>query len=198
MPQASRPSPRPSAARERLLRTARRIFYAEGIHRVGVDRVIAEAEVTRATFYRHFPSKDELVLAYIRAEDEEDRARLGACAAGADAPRDKLWAILEASLPQHRHRGCPFVLAAAEWPEPGSPVHRAVLAHRRWYRETVAGLCDAAGIPDPAGVAQKLLMLRDGATMAAYLEDRDGARGVFVRAAEALVPAGADEERNRG
>ncbi|WP_405433522.1 helix-turn-helix domain-containing protein [Micromonospora sp. NBC_00617] len=67
------PDARPSKARLRLPRTATRIFYTEGIHSVGVDRIIAEAKVTRATFYRHFPSKDDLILAYLRAVHQLER-----------------------------------------------------------------------------------------------------------------------------
>src|SRR3954471_20333533 len=65
--------PRPSEARQRLLTTATRIFYGEGIHSVGVDRIIADAKVTRATFYRHFPGKEDLVLAYLQSADQAIR-----------------------------------------------------------------------------------------------------------------------------
>ncbi|MDT7802017.1 MAG: hypothetical protein QOI78_5450 [Actinomycetota bacterium] len=67
------PGGRPSEARSRLLGAAARLFYAEGIHAVGVDRIIAEAEVTRATLYRHFPGKEELVLASAKAAEPSER-----------------------------------------------------------------------------------------------------------------------------
>src|SRR3982751_3563085 len=86
---------RPSEARTRLLNTATRIFYAEGIHSVGVDRIIAEAKVTRATFYRHFPGKEDLSLAYLREVHQMDRGQIDAAiAAAADSsPVDPLLAI---------------------------------------------------------------------------------------------------------
>ncbi|GAB3269609.1 TetR/AcrR family transcriptional regulator [Kineosporia babensis] len=75
-------SVRPSKARERLLRTASALFYSEGIHEVGVDRILGEAEVTRSTFYRHFPGKEDLVLSYIRAMDSAVRSHVEAAVAG--------------------------------------------------------------------------------------------------------------------
>src|SRR5262245_34747956 len=85
--------PRPSEARTRLLTTATGIFYAEGIHAVGVDRIIAEAKVTRATFYRHFPGKEDLVLTYLRSVHQMERDALQAAAAAGPAPVDALLAI---------------------------------------------------------------------------------------------------------
>ena len=87
---------RTSAARERLLRTASQIFYSEGIHAVGVDRIVAQAQVTRATFYRHFPGKEDLVLAYLHAQDDALRARLGADPQGPDEAAALLRAMVEA------------------------------------------------------------------------------------------------------
>jgi AcrR family transcriptional regulator len=78
---------RPSEARMRVLTTATRIFYAEGIHSVGVDRIVNEAKVTRATFYRHFPGKEDLVLAYLLGADQAIRGQVEtAVAAGRPAP----------------------------------------------------------------------------------------------------------------
>ncbi len=75
-----------SEARTRLLSTASRLFYAEGLHSVGIDRIIATAGVTRATLYRHFPSKDDLLVAYLTQADEAVRARVGAARSRAPPP----------------------------------------------------------------------------------------------------------------
>src|SRR5690349_3891843 len=90
---SSEPVSRPSEARLRLLGTATRIFYAEGIHAVGIDRLVAEAKVTRATFYRHFPSKEDLVLTYLRNVHEMERAAVDAAIAGNPSPVDAALAI---------------------------------------------------------------------------------------------------------
>ncbi|MEK8106288.1 TetR/AcrR family transcriptional regulator [Micromonospora sp. M12] len=90
---SGKPDTRPSEARLRLLTTATRIFYSEGIHSVGVDRIIAEAKVTRATFYRHFPSKDDLILAYLREVHEMERGSVDTAIATNSSPVDPLLAI---------------------------------------------------------------------------------------------------------
>ena len=118
-----------SAARERLLATASELFYREGIHSVGVDRIIAEAGVTRATFYRHFPSKESLVEAYLGVEDANIRSALEAAeASGADAA-PLVGLVIEAladDVARHHTRGCPFINAAAEYPDAASGVRTAV------------------------------------------------------------------------
>lgn len=188
----TRPARRPSAARRRLLDAADRVFYAEGIHSVGVDRVIEEAKVTRATFYRHFPSKEELVLAYLEARDQAVRAQAAQAAAQASRPQELLDLVVRGigdELCGPGFRGCPFINAAAEYPDPDHPVHRAVVAHRTWFEETVAGLLAAAGHPEPKAAAHMFLMLRDGAMVAGYLGDSETARRRLVRAAEAIFQA---------
>jgi len=165
---------RPSAARTRLLETASATFYAEGIRGVGVDRVVTEAGVTRATFYRHFPGKHDLVVAYLTAVDTAVRERVGEVPADADGAarlvRDLATAIGD-QLCAPGFRGCPFINAAAEYAEPDHPVHRAVLVHRAWLADTVARAFAVAGHPDPAGAGRRFVMLRDGAMVAGYLGD---------------------------
>src|SRR5690348_8518550 len=116
-----------SPARRRLLDTATRLFYAEGIHAVGIDRIIAEAGVAKATFYSHFPSKDDLVLAYI---EEQDRIGREAVAALPKQPPRKMLAVVLGRVSQSAiagdFRGCPFLNAAAEYPDPKSPVRKAI------------------------------------------------------------------------
>lgn len=182
---------RPSPARERLLETASRLFYAEGIHSVGVDRVIGEAQVTRATFYRHFPSKELLVEAYLRATDDGIRAR---GAAAAEAIPDDPTALLRAFVAgvgdevcTSGFRGCPFINAAAEYPDPGNPVHRVVLEHREWFHDALLALLQAGGHPDPAQAARALVQLRDGAMVGGYLGDAAEARATLIATADRVI-----------
>lgn len=170
----------PSAARDRLLRTASALFYAEGIRAVGVDRVINEASVTRATFYRHFPSKDDLVVAYLREVD----AAIRALADGAEPGASRLRAVvgeMGQRLCTPGFRGCSFINAAAEFPDEQSPVHRAVVEHRTWLRGMFSRELAAAGHPDPHPAAAHLMMLRDGAMVAGYLDDAQRARETLAR-----------------
>lgn len=165
---------RPSEARARLLSTAGRIFYAEGIRAVGIDRVIAEAQVTRATLYRHFPGKDDLILAYLRDADLAIRAQADAALGAGLTPADTLRAITGAiigGIQSPGFRGCAFLNAAAEYPSPEHPVHQAVLDHRQWFLDTVTGLMARlpGGPAEPA--ARHYVMLRDGAMAAGCLYD---------------------------
>lgn len=137
-----------SEARARLLGTATRVFYAEGIHSVGVDRIIAEAQVTRATLYRHFSGKEALVLAYLDQADQGIRAQVAAARTSEASAADKVRAVgraLADGIRSPGFRGCAFLNAVAEYPDPEHPVHQAVLAHRQWFLDTVTELLAQAG-----------------------------------------------------
>ena len=175
-----------SIPRERLLRTASELFYREGIHAVGVDRIIAEAGVTRATFYRHFPSKEDLVEAYLGVEDANIRAALEGAEAAVEDPEALLALVVESlaeDVARHHTRGCPFINAAAEYPDPASGVRIAVGTHRAWFRGALERLLGAAGSPDPAAAAGELVLLRDAAMVGGYLDGWDVVRPAFVASA---------------
>jgi AcrR family transcriptional regulator len=184
---SKRPDPR-----QRLLATAGRLFYAEGIHTVPVDRLVTEAGVTRATFYRHFPAKEDLVVAYLKAADADLRAGLEATAARAPASAG-LTVLLDhtaATIGAAGFRGCHFVNAAAEYPDPGAPVRAVIAEHRAWLRETVTGLAERAGHPDPGYAGQVLVLLHDGAK--AGLDDPEEVRRTVLRAGHELLAARAE------
>ncbi|UQU62736.1 TetR/AcrR family transcriptional regulator [Couchioplanes caeruleus] len=186
----SEPGTRPSEARLRLLATASRIFYSEGIHSVGVDRIIAEAKVTRATFYRHFPGKEDLVLAYLQAADQAIRQQVEA-AAGAGLPPAEAVRAVAASIAEGIRspgfRGCAFLNAVAEYPDPEHPVHRAVLAHREWFLDTVTTLMARIQPASAEPAAQHFVMLRDGAMAAGCLFDPARICDTFLRGVDGLV-----------
>jgi AcrR family transcriptional regulator len=172
--------PLPGSAKARLLDTATRLFYAEGIHAVGIDRIIAEADVAKATFYKHFPSKDDLVLAYI--EDQDRIGREDVAALPKQAPRKMLAAVMARisnAVVKGDYRGCPFLNAAAEYPDPDSPVRRAVAARRAWYHEVLRQLLEADGDSAPPVTASLLVALSDGLLEAAYLDDPKAVGGLI-------------------
>ncbi|MFC8830399.1 TetR/AcrR family transcriptional regulator [Streptomyces sp. NPDC057137] len=188
-----KPAPRPSVARDRLLRTAGRLFYAEGIRSVGVDRVMAEAEVARGTFYRHFQGKEDLVRAYLEATDQGIRARVAAAAAGTRDPAVLLLLVADdigAELCGDGFRGCPFINAAAEYADRQSPVHQAVLNHRAWFHQVVEDAFRGVGNSAPAQAADSMVALRDGAMVAGYLNDPMTARRTLAHGTSALLAAG--------
>jgi AcrR family transcriptional regulator len=184
---------RVSAARSRLLGTASRLFYAEGIHAVGVDRIVAEAQVTRATFYRHFPGKEELVVAYLRTQDAGVRAALGDEPQTPEAATALLRLMVDGmggEICRAGFRGCPFINAAAEYPDPAHPVHVAVVEHRTWLEGVARQALERSGHPEPASAARTFMMLRDGAMVAGYLDDPRQASDGLRTAVETLVAAG--------
>jgi AcrR family transcriptional regulator len=175
--------------RERLLATARRLFYSEGIHSVGVDRLVGEAGVTLATFYRHFPTKEALVEAYLRATDEDLRTMVNEALAG-DDPHQALEALLDlighvANTPEFR--GDWFINAAAEYPDARNPVRTAVREHREWFETTVRDLTAKTGHPDPVEAGRILVLLHDGALTAAQLDDPTTVQVTLKSAALALL-----------
>ncbi|MER6221146.1 TetR/AcrR family transcriptional regulator [Streptomyces sp900105755] len=181
---------RVSEARERLLRTAGQLFYAEGIHTVGVDRLVAESKVTNATFYRHFRSKEDLAVAYIESVDQAIRAQIGSLTA-AEVPADGVLRGIGASLVEQirspGYRGCAFLNAAAEFPDPGHPVHRAVVQHRAWFLQTVTGLFAEITAVQAEYAGRHFVMLRDGAMSAGYLGDPVMAGETLLRGIEGLL-----------
>ncbi|UOQ90084.1 TetR/AcrR family transcriptional regulator [Agromyces endophyticus] len=175
-----------SAARERLLQTASELFYREGIHAVGVDRIIAEAGVTRATFYRHFPSKEDLVEAYLGVEDANIRGAFAAAEESGAEPKELVGLVIDGladDVSRHHTRGCPFINAAAEYPDPASGVRKAVAEHREWFRSELEHVLEAAEADDPEGAAGQLVLLRDAAMVGGYLDGWERVRPSFVAAA---------------
>ncbi|MDL5160163.1 TetR/AcrR family transcriptional regulator [Actinomycetospora termitidis] len=187
--------PARSEARERLLATASGLFYGEGIRAVGVDRLVSEAQVTRATFYRHFPSKEDLVVAYLRAADEQVRAQVRTATESASTAADALRAVAASiadDLSRSEFRGCAFLRAAAEFPDPADPVHREVVAHRACFvgalRDLFAEVYRGEGPgARPERAARHFLMLRDGAMSAASIDASGDTDDTFRRGVEGLI-----------
>lgn len=181
---------RPSAARTRLIDSATRLFYEEGIHAVGVDRIIEEAGVTRATLYKQFGGKENLVLAYLRNEDEMLRAMFADAGADVTAPAGLVDAVIEgiaADIRLRHTRGCPFINAAAEYPDADGPVRQLIDEHREWFRSTLQAVADGADLEHPAEVAASLVLLRDAALVGGYLDGEERVSPAFERTARSVV-----------
>lgn len=179
-----------SEARARLLSTASRLFYAEGLHSVGIDRIIATAEVTRATLYRHFASKDDLLVAYLTHSDDMLRLHVEAVRGSGEPTEGLIRAVAAAiadDIQRPGFRGCAFLNAAAEYPDPGHPVHRAVIEHRDWFLATIEELFAETGKPDAGPAARHFVMLRDGAMSAGCLADPAVVCETFLRGVEGLL-----------
>jgi AcrR family transcriptional regulator len=169
-----------SKPRERILNTATALFDEEGISAVGVNRIIAEADVAPMTLYRQFGNKNELVAATLEQWSAQwlhmVSERLERHGDHAEARYAALWDALEAWFASAAFRGSFITNAAAELrSEPGHPAHAVVAAHRRAVRQLLEDLAKAAGAPDPSGLAVQLQVLMDGAIEIAALDRQPAA-----------------------
>jgi AcrR family transcriptional regulator len=187
------PTAQRAPAKGRILETANDLFYEDGIRNVGVDRIIAASAVTKATFYKHYRAKDNLIVEYIQARHDRVRQNLEAIAAEAPNARAALLAFVNAitaEIAAPGFRGCPFINAAAEFPDSDHPVRRVVIAHREWYVDTLAGLLREMGHPVPGDAADELLLARDGAMSGGYAGDSVAASAALGRIANRVLTEG--------
>jgi AcrR family transcriptional regulator len=180
------------SARERLLAAASELFYAEGVHTVGVDRIVERAGVAKATLYALFGNKDGLVREYLAARHAKAQARMTReLAARFQTPRDRLLGVFEVqgvSFIEPDFRGCAFVGANAEATD-GSSIGEVTERYRRWVRSLFLDLAKEAGAADPERLAGQLVLLYDGAGISAWMDhDPDTARTAKAAAA-ALIDA---------
>ncbi|WP_410657137.1 TetR/AcrR family transcriptional regulator [Amycolatopsis sp. lyj-112] len=175
--------------KDRLLETASRLFYAVGIHAVGVDRLTSEASVTRATFYRHYPGKDDLVAAYLDTTSRRIREGIGAILK-AEPAREALagtMGVIGDRTLDDDFRGCQFLNAAAEYPDPAHKVRQVIDDHREWFFGVLRELAAELGHPDPEHAARVLVLLRDGALHGGNLDDAATVRDTLRRAVADVI-----------
>lgn len=162
--------------RERLLVAANELFYAEGVHTVGIDRIIERAGVAKASLYSTFGSKDELVRSYLAGHRARIGDRVAAAMARSDNPREQILAIFDSlaeTCTAPGFNGCPFAAASAESPR-GGVVEEETDRYRQWLRGVFADLAAKAGAADPPVVAHQLHVVYDGTSVSARM-DRDAA-----------------------
>ncbi|WP_104164230.1 TetR/AcrR family transcriptional regulator [Cryobacterium sp. N22] len=185
------PTPtRGELTRGRIVDAAAELFYAHGLRAVSADKIIERAGITKVTFYRHFPTKDDLIVAYLerRAAWERD-AILGASEA-AHGNVDETIRLVSEGIGREActpgFRGCPFINAAAEYADADHPVRKVVEGHRAWFRSMLEKLTASIGIDDPT-VADELMMLRDGAMVSGYLGNADTVSAALLSASRAVI-----------
>jgi AcrR family transcriptional regulator len=178
-----------SEARERLLAAASLLFYAEGIKSVGIGRIIKEGEVTLATFYRHFPRKVHLVVAYLHGAHDHIAAHATEQAETLQG-RDLVRAVgddVTSRILQAAFRGCAFLNAVSEFEDPQSPVRLVVAEHRQWCYQFLRRAFEGAGHQLRANAARHFVTLRDGAMSAADLDTPTTAIRTFARGVDRLI-----------
>lgn len=180
------------SARERLLTAADQLFYREGVHVVGVDRIAEQAHVTKATLYNTFGSKEELVRAYLEQHMRRRQARIGRILQSNDTPTERILGIfgeIEKLLEGSDFRGCRFIMATAE-SRPGDASEVVSEEYRAWLRSVFTDLARDAGAANAKELGRRLLLLYDGAAVAARMDqDRRGAAAATRSAVKALIEA---------
>jgi AcrR family transcriptional regulator len=192
------------SARDRLLAAADELFYAEGVHVVGIDRIVERAGVAKASLYDSFGSKDELVRAYLEKHFRKRQERIARVLAANNTPRERILGVfgeVEGLLAGSEFRGCRFISAAAE-ARPGDASEAVGEAYRSWLRSLFNDLAKAAGARDAKQLGRQLSLLYDGAAVAGRMDkDRAGAaKGVHSAVAallDAAIPAKPNSRRVR-
>jgi AcrR family transcriptional regulator len=177
------------SARERLLEAADRLFYNEGVGKVGIDRVLEESGVAKGSLYYNFGGKDDLVRAYLQNRHAKWAARLDERIAAEPTPEAKILVIFDALgtlFAEPDFRGCAFHNAAAE-SAPGSAADLATKDFRTWLHALFGDLVDQAGYRNPQRLASQLVLLYDGANIAAAMDADPDAAGDARAAAQALL-----------
>jgi AcrR family transcriptional regulator len=181
-----------ASAREVILQTAADLFFREGFRAVGVDTIIKQAGVAKMTLYRYFPSKDDLIVAYLQDTNGKFWNWFNeSIAQAADQPRAQLitfFKALEKLVISPQCYGCPFLNAVVDFPEDNHPGHQVALEHKQAVRARFHELAQQAGAHAPDILADQLLLL-DGAFMAVRMFGVNNPAAHVAAAAEALIAA---------
>ncbi len=184
--------------RERIVAVARDLFYRHGIHKVGVDAIAEAAGTNKMTLYRHFESKDKLIVECLcRLSAEMDQARATIAAAHRGDPMGELMAQLrylgEFKMTE-AHRGCAFANAAIELPDPNHPARRVVEEFKQKSRQRLVALCRSAGLDEPQLVADEIFLLCEGARISLMSVGPNGPAARLVEMLQAIVASHASHD----
>jgi AcrR family transcriptional regulator len=183
----------PPNKRDHLLTTAWRLFYRDGYQRVGIDTILAEAQVAKMTLYNHFKSKDELIVTLLDERNALIITSLDrAIAEAGSKPAARFLAVfnwLSEWFSSEDFRGCAFIRALAEFPDLEHPVHQAAWRFKTAFKGRLVDVVRENGARKPAAVADSLSMVIDGAIVAAHGGDRSTAAATAKATARALLEA---------
>lgn len=180
--------------RDHLIEVATDLFNRHGYHASGIDRVIAEAGIAKTTLYRHFRTKEDLIVAVLQRIDAQYREEMRAAVDRlAREPKQKLLAsfdVLEDWFRGNSFYGCPFMSAASEYNVRTSPVFQVVVLHKRLMIAYFEELARAAGFDEPARIGEEINLLHEGATAVAQVNgDPSTARRAKAMAARLIDAA---------
>lgn len=177
--------------RSALIAKALPLFYRNGFHATGMDLVAKETGVSKTSIYKHFRSKEELILAVLRLRDEQFRnwlvRRMEALGTGPEGQLIAMFDALGEWFRETRFQGCMFVKAAAEYQERTDAINRQAWQHKELLINHLTGLCRAATLAEPEAMARKLLLLKEGAIILAAMSHDDAPAQEAKAMAEALL-----------
>jgi AcrR family transcriptional regulator len=185
---------------EKLLSTASRLFYANGVRAVGIEWIVAESGVAKTSLYRHFQTKDELVAAFLEREDREFWQQWGQVVAAAPAnPKAELMCLLEwigKRVSRDGYRGCPQINVAAEFGDAQHAARRIRRQHKAEMLERLRGIVGRIGVTRPEDTAIQLAMLIDGAFTSDGRLSKSNAVRILQNGADALLGANRHQHTN--
>ncbi len=183
---------RPSK-RDELVRKALAIFYRDGFHATGMDALVAETGISKTTMFKHFRTKDDLILAVLHFRDETFRNWFFRKLDEVDAsPKERLLAvfdILKDWFGEPDYRGCMFIKACAEFQNPGHPANVQSTEHKRLLQRAILKLAQEAGAKDPEQLSRQLMLLKEGAIVAAQMGFDPDPADAAKQAAAVLISA---------
>lgn len=185
------PSLAPSPKRDQLLATAWKLFYRDGYRAVGIDTLLEKAGVAKMTLYNHFTSKEELIVAVLEQRSAQLLEAVDeAIAEAGRTPTRQLTAVfdgLKAWFAADEFKGCAFIRALSEYPEPDHPIHQAAWKHKRAMNTRIRKIVESAGVRDSAALADTISLLIDGAIVAAHATSSTAPADSARAAASALL-----------
>jgi AcrR family transcriptional regulator len=179
--------------RDELVQKALGAFYRNGFHATGMDMLASETGISKTSMYKHFRTKEDLILAVLRLRDERFRNWLyRRMEELADTPRDQLIAMfdaLEEWFDEPGYRGCLFIKASSEYQDSSHPIHMQSADHKRMLERHVTELAQKAELRNPDLLARQLLLLKEGAIVTAHLGHTENPAQNAKTAAAALIDA---------
>ena len=187
-----------ASKRDELVRKALKTFYRDGFGATGMDKLVAETGVSKTSMYKHFRTKDELILAVLRLRDENFRNWLTRRIEQlAKSPKERLLALFDALdewFAEDTFRSCMFIKASSEYQDPNNPIHAACAEHKRLLLTYIEDVAIKAGGENPALLARQLLLLKEGAIVTAHLQGRGGVAEDAKKVAKILVDRAIPEQ----
>jgi len=180
-----------ASKRDELIQKALKIFYRDGFHATGMDKLVKETGISKTSMYNHFRTKEDLILAALRLRDELFRNRMYRRVEElSDDPRGQLEALFT-SLDEWFHseefKGCMFIKASGEYPLHGTPIHNISAEHKTLVQSYIEEIATKAGARDPETLAKHLMLLKEGAIITAHMHGPAGVADDALSAARILI-----------